>query len=143
MPLARVVLDTNVLVAGLRSRRGASALFLELVGQGLIAVVVSVPIVLEYEEVLKRPGVVPAYSATEIDQVLDGLCAIAERRRVHFLWRPQLRDPSDEGFLELAVAGGGIPIITYNTHHFVGAERFGVAIQTPLQLLRNVGAIEE
>ena len=143
MPLSRVVLDTNVLVAGLRSRRGASALLLDLIGQGLVAVVVSVPVMLEYEDVLKRRDVVPAYSSAEIDELLDGLCAIAECQRVHFLWRPQLRDPNDEAFLELAVAAGSTPIITYNTAHFAGAERFGVAVRTPLQLLREIGAIEE
>ena len=143
MRLARIVLDTNVLVAGLRSRRGASALLLDLIGQDLITVVISVPIVLEYEDVLKRRGIVTGYSSAELDQILDGLCAIAERQRVHFLWRPQLRDPGDEAFLELAVAAGGIPIITYNTDHFDGAERFGVLVRTPLQLLREIGAIEE
>lgn len=142
MALARVVLDTNVLVAGLRSRRGASALLLDLVGQGLVEVVVSVPVVLEYEDVLNRPGIAPAYSRGEIDEFLNGLCAIAERQEIHFLWRPQLRDPGDEAFLELAVAAGGIPIVTYNVAHFVGAERFGVAILTPLNILQQIGAIE-
>jgi len=141
--LGRIVLDTNVLVAGLRSRRGASALLLDLVGQELITVVVSVPVVLEYEEVLKRRGVVPGYASAEIDEILDGLFAIAERQRVHFLWRPQLRDPRDEAFLELVVAAGGIPIITYNADHFGGAEQFGVVVRTPLELLHEIGAIEE
>lgn len=138
---ARVVLDTSVLVAGLRSRRGASALVLELVGRGLVGVVLSVPLVLEYEAVLKRPGVVPAFSEAHIDALLDGLCALAERRGVHFLWRPQLRDPSDEALLELAVAAGGIPIVTFNADHFRGAEHFGVKVWTPQELLRAIGAI--
>jgi putative PIN family toxin of toxin-antitoxin system len=140
--LARVVLDTNVLVAGLRSRHGASALLLDLVGQGLVEVVVSVPVVLEYEDVLKRPRMVPAYSEAEIDEILNGLCAVAQRQEIHFLWRPQLRDPGDEAFLELAVAAGGIPIVTYNAAHFAGAERFGVAIRTALDVLREIGAVD-
>ena len=104
--------------------------------------VVSVPVVLEYEDVLKRHGTVPAYSRDEIDEILNGLCAVAHRQEIHFLWRPQLRDPGDEAFLELAVAAGGIPIVTYNGAHFMGAERFGVAIRTALEVLREIGAVD-
>ena len=136
-----VVLDTNVLVAGLRSRRGSSARVLELIGRGEIAVSVSVPVVLEYEAVLKRPGIVPAYSADAIDELVDGLCALATHRALFFLWRPQLSDPADEAILELAVAAGSVPIVTWNTRHFRGAERFGVAVHTPPALLRDLGAI--
>lgn len=141
MPLADVVLDTNVLVAGLRSRRGTSARLLELVGRGQVVINLSVPVVLEYEAVLKRPGMVPAYSAHAIDELVDGLCALATHRALFFLWRPQLSDPADEAILELAVAAGAVPIVTWNERHFRGADRFGVDVLTPLALLRRTGLL--
>ena len=141
MSLASVVLDTNVIVAALPSRRGTSARVLYLVGRGLVEVNVSVPVVLEYEAVLKRPGTVPAYTPAALDELIDGLCAVARLRPVDFRWRPQLTDPSDEAVLELAVAAGGAPIVTWNVRHFRGAERFGVAVRTPPELLHDIGAL--
>ncbi len=84
---------------------------------------------------------VPAYTPAEIDELLDGLCARARSRHVFFLWRPQLTDPSDEATLELAVAAEQAPIVTYNRTHFRGAERFGVRVLTPVELLAEIGAI--
>lgn len=111
-------------------------------GQGLIELNLSVPVILEYEAVLKRPGMVPAYAADELDNVVDGLCALAQHRRIFFLWRPQLTDPKDEAVLELAVAADRASIVTYNVNHFRGAERFGVEILTPVQVLTQIGALE-
>lgn len=141
MTLADVVLDTKVLVAGLRSRRGTSARLLELVGRGQVGINVSVPVVLEYEAILKRPGMVPTFSVAAIDELVGGLCTLATHRTLFFLWRPQLSDPADEAILELAVAAGSVPIVTWNLRHFRGAERFGVSVRTPLALLRDIGAI--
>jgi len=142
MPAIGIVLDTNVLVAGLRSRLGASARVLELVGRGLMQINVSVPVVLEYEAVLKRPGMVPAYTPAEIDDLLDGLCALAHHQDSHYLWRPQLPDPADESVLELAVAADRAPIVTFNAIHFRRARLFGVRVLNPGSLLFEIGAIE-
>lgn len=141
MKLASIVLDTNVIVAALRSRRGTSARVLQLVGSGLVEINASVPVVLEYEAVLKRAGMVPAYTPEAADELIDGLCSVARLRSVDFRWRPQLTDPADEAVLELAVAAGGASIVTWNVRHFRGAERFGVAVRTPPELLENIGAL--
>jgi predicted nucleic acid-binding protein len=127
----------------LRSRRGAYALLLDVVGRGLVDINLSVPLLLEYEAVLKRPGKVPMYTSQEIDEFLDDLCVGARECRVNFLWRPQLTDLKDEAVLELAVAAGGAPIVTYNKDHYRGAERFGVRIITALELLYEIGALEQ
>lgn len=137
-----IVLDTNVLVACLRSRLGASARILELVGQGLIQINVSIPVVLEYEAALKRPGMVPAYTSAEIDELLDDLCAVAHHRDIHYLWRPQLPDPADESVLEVAVAADRAPIVTFNASHFHRSRQFGVRVLSPTSLLFEIGAIE-
>jgi putative PIN family toxin of toxin-antitoxin system len=128
----RVVLDTNVIVAGLRSRRGASFRLLELVVAGKIRPVLSVPLVLEYEAVLKREG--------NIDGLPDDLCLLGEHHIVYYLWRPTLRDPSDEMVLELAVAAECPHLVTHNVRDFAGSERFGVEPCTPRQWLTKTGA---
>ena len=130
----RVVLDTNVIVAGLRSRRGAAFRVLSLVGTGVFTHCLSVPLLFEYEAVLKRAGVVPV-STDVVEDILDGLCATAEHRALYFLWRPRLPDAADDLVLEIAVTGQCDTIITFNQRHFVGSESFGVLVQTPAEFL--------
>lgn len=135
----RVVLNTNVVVAGLRSRRGASFRVLEEVGSGRFEMALSVPLVLEYEDVLRRGSVAKGLSEADIDGVLDYFCSVGHRQPIFFLWRPLLPDPKDDLVLELAVAAECEAIVTHNVKDFVAAERFGVAVLTPAALLRLVG----
>src|SRR5438128_1560960 len=107
-------MDTNVLVAGLRSRRGASYRVLRLIEARGALPVLSVPLVLEYEEVLRRKAGVLRLTGEDVDAVLDDLCVLGERQLVYFLWRPTLRDPDDEFVLEVAVAAGCPYIVTHN-----------------------------
>ena len=138
---ARVVLDTNVLVAALRSRRGAAFRLLTLVGRGHFEIAVSVPLVLEYEAVAKRHARVARLTAGEIDDVLDYLVSVADRRPIFFLWRPYLKDPNDDLVLELAVEAECQWIVTYNQRDFAGAARFGVRIVTPREFLALRGLL--
>lgn len=135
----RVVLDTNVLRAGLWSRDGASFRLLELVRSRRVEPALSVPLVLEYEMVLKRQAAELGLTPSDIDDVLDFLCEVGHHQRIHFLWRPSLRDPRDELVLELAVAAGCRQIVTFNGRDFAGSERLGVEVVTPAQFLRNFG----
>lgn len=135
----RLVLDTNVLVSGLRSRRGASYRLLELVVDGSLRPVLSVPLVLEYEAVLKRQLRVLELTPEDADALLDDLCQLGEQHPVYYLWRPTLRDPRDELVLELAVAAACRYIVTHNVRNFTGSEQFGVQIRTPRQFLTEIG----
>ena len=94
MPAPKVVFDTNVLIAALRSRRGASFALLELVGTGVFDLVLSVPLVLEYEDAALRGGL--ALPAKDIAAVIDYLCAVAIHQPIYFLWRPFVPDPKDD-----------------------------------------------
>ncbi len=134
-----MVLDTNVLVAGLWSREGASFRVLEQVRLGRIRPALSVALVLEYEMVLKHRAGELNLAAHDIDAILDYLCAVGHRQMIHFLWRPTLRDPGDEFVLELAVAAGCRWIVTHNVRDFAEAERFGVAALAPAQYLKRIG----
>ena len=135
--IPRVVLDTNVLVAGLRSRRGASFRLLSLWGTQRFVPCVSVPLVLEYEDALLRD--IHGLSPEVVEDVLDYLCSVADRRTIHFLWRPFLRDPRDDMVLEVAVGGRCQTIVTHNLRDFAGCERFGVRALTPREFLRLLG----
>ena len=124
----QVVIDTNVLVAALLSNRGASYRLLHLVGDRRWRINLSVPLVLEYEQTLKRVCTAGDLNAIDIDSVIHFLCANASLRLIFFLWRPLLRDPNDHFVLELAVESRADFLVTFNTKDFVDAERFGVRV---------------
>ena len=137
----RVILDTNVFVAALRSRQGASFRVLSLVGTGRFEVIVTVPLVLEYEDAMKRTAAELGLETSVVDDILDYVCSVAEHRNVYFLWRPLLRDPGDDFVLEAAVAGACSGIVTFNVADFAGSEAFGVRVMGPVELLRLLGEI--
>ena len=137
--MPRAVVDTNVLVAGLWSRGGASFRLLELMRLKRVEPALSVPLVLEYEMVLKRRVADLGLTLVDVDAVLDLLCAVGHHQRIHFLWRPSLRDPRDELVLELAVAADCQQIVTFNLRDFAGSERFDVEALTPVAFLRSIG----
>lgn len=139
----QIVIDTNVFLSVLRSNRGASFLLLMLIGQSdLFEINLSVPLVLEYEDVAKRPGLVPALSMRDIDDILDYLCSVANRHTIFFLWRPFLKDPKDDMVLELAVEAQCEYIVTFNRKDFTGSDQFGIIVVTPQEFLRKIGAIQ-
>ncbi len=140
--IPRVVLDTNVVVAGLRSRRGAAFQLLLQVGKGPFEIALSVPLVLEYEDVLLRHAAATKLGQMGVDAVLNYLCKVAHLQRIFYLWRPLLPDPKDDLLLELAVAAGCQAIVTYNARDFVGAEGFGLSILAPGPFLSGLGVLK-
>ena len=135
----QVAIDTNVLVAALLSNLGASHRLLRLVGDHRWQIHLSVPLVLEYEQTLKRVCTGGALSGDDIDSVLHFLCANANLRPIFFLWRPLLPDPKDDFVLELAVESRADFVLTFNTRDFVGADRFGVRVISPREFLAIIG----
>ncbi|MBM3950449.1 MAG: putative toxin-antitoxin system toxin component, PIN family [Rhodospirillales bacterium] len=137
----RLVLDTDVVVAALRSPRGASAAILLAAADGRATLLMSVPLVVEYEATctLAEHRLAAQLSEGEIAQFLDGLAALAEPVDSHFLWRPQLRDPGDEMVLEAAVNGRADAIVTFNVRDYGGGPaKFGVAVLKPAEALRRI-----
>jgi putative PIN family toxin of toxin-antitoxin system len=116
----RAVLDTNVLVAALSSRCGASFALLRLVMDRRFGLLASPALWLEYEAVLKRPEIVRLHQLTlpDVDDVLHALCEVVEPVQSHFLWRPQLRDPNDEMVLEAAINGAATHLVSFNLRDF-------------------------
>ena len=135
----QVVIDTNVIVAALLSNRGASHRLLRLVGDPRWRINLSVPLVLEYEQTLKRVCTSGDLSGSDIDSVVHFLCANANLRSIFFLWWPLLPDPKDDFVLELAVESRTDFLLTFNTRDFVGAERFGIRVTSPREFLAIIG----
>jgi putative PIN family toxin of toxin-antitoxin system len=139
--MRRVVIDTSVVVAGLRTRMGAGNAVLRLVADRRLLLLASPPLFLEYEDVLKRPEhqLVHGLTPDEVDEFLAELAALIEPVDVHFQWRPQSRDPNDEMVLETAINGHADGLVTYNLADFAVAwERFGIPVVSPPELLRKV-----
>jgi putative PIN family toxin of toxin-antitoxin system len=139
----RVVLDTNVVVAALRSSRGASRWLLSAVLRRRTDAIVSVPLLLEYESVLNRPehAAVAGISEAEIEVIIDALAEVAEPVRLSFRWRPLLPDANDDMVLETAINGGADLIVTFNVRDFGEAgNSFGCRVVLPreaVQLIRK------
>ncbi len=131
----RVVLDTNILVSGLRSVLGASNAVLQRLALGEFEASVSTALCLEYEDVLNRPGLLPACTPHQIDAFLDSFCAVAHEAYIYFRWRPLLPDPKDDLVLECALASGAAHIITHNVRDFAVASHLGISAMTPGQFL--------
>ena len=139
--MRRIVLDTSVVVAGLRTQLGAGNAVLRLVAKRRLVALATPPLFLEYEDVLKRPehrlshGLAPE----AIEEFLAELAALIEPVEVHFQWRPQARDPNDEMVLEAAINGRADALVAYNIADFArAAERFRIPVLHPAELLKKV-----
>jgi putative PIN family toxin of toxin-antitoxin system len=139
MQSPQIVIDTSIMVAGLRSRRGYAFQLLSLVGTEMFDIHLSVPLMLEYEAVLYRelPNLLIPQAA--VDAVLDYHCAVATAHRIFFLWRPFLPDPLDDMVLELAVKARCSYIITFNKRHFNSIQQFGLQAVSPREFLTIIG----
>ena len=96
---------------------------------------------MEYEAVCVRPEhqLAAGLSEQEVRIFLDAVIAIAEPVKIHYLWRPQLRDPSDEMVLETAVNGGANLLITFNVRDYGSAPaRFGIDVTTPREAVERI-----
>jgi putative PIN family toxin of toxin-antitoxin system len=135
----RWVLDTAAVVAGLRSNLGASNRLLTAALERRFTLLVSTPMLIEYEAVMTRTEHLDAsgLSVGDVGVILDALASVAEPVRLAFLWRPAVRDPDDDMVLETAANGRADAIVTFNKRDFVTvAERFGVRVLLPGEALR-------
>jgi putative PIN family toxin of toxin-antitoxin system len=139
--MLRIVLDTSVLVAGLRSRNGPNNALLRKIALGEVLVLCTPPLFLEYEDVLKRPEQMAVHGlrSAQVDDLMSELAAIIVPVDVHFQWRPQVADPNDEMVLEAAINGMADPLVTNNLKDFAGIrDRFKIPVLSPAQILRKV-----
>ena len=137
-----MVIDTNVVASGLRSRRGASFRVLSMLGREGFVPIVTVPLVLAYEKALCDPRLAVPFRPQEIVTFLNYFCSVSDCRVVHFLWRPFLGDQKDDMVLEAAANGGCPFILTFNIKDFVGVDRFSIEAIPPAEFLLRMGELK-
>jgi len=102
---------------------------------------VSIPLVLEYEEVAKRLIDQIALTENDVDSIIDYVCKVSNHHEIFFLWRPFLKDPDDDMVLELAVTAKCQFIVTHNQKDFLRIDQFGIKAVSPKEFLQEIGAI--
>ena len=122
----RAVMDTNVLVAAFRSRSGASFEIFRLLRLGHWTAIVSNHLLFEYEEVLKREAAYLSLSHSDVDQLLNAVCARSETWLLSHSWEPILTDPDDEPLVQLASESGARLVTTHNIRHLLPAKRLNI-----------------
>jgi putative PIN family toxin of toxin-antitoxin system len=134
-------MDTDAVVAAMRSPVGASAALIRAVRQRQATLLLSVPLALEYEAVCRRSEhrEKSGLSGQQVEIILDAIIAMGEPVPTHFLWRPQLRDPNDEMVLEAAVNGRADALVTFNVRDYgTAAAQFGVEVLLPREAIARI-----
>lgn len=137
----RLVLDTDVVVAAMRSPRGASAALLRTAQSARVTILLGVALAVEYEAVCHEPEhqIAAGLSQKEVNQFVTAVIALAEPITIHYLWRPKLRDPNDEMVLEVAVNGQADAIVTFNKKDYGSvAKEFNVEVLLPAQIIKRI-----
>jgi putative PIN family toxin of toxin-antitoxin system len=134
------VLDTAVIVAATRSEAGASRQLVRAALEKHFELLLSVPLALEYEAVLKRPAQLAMSRATiqDIDKLLDAIISVSIPVYRSFFWRPLLRDADDDMVLEAALSGHADMLVTFNQRDFEpGTSALGIELAAPRQALKT------
>jgi predicted nucleic acid-binding protein len=140
----RVVFDTSVLVAAVRSRKGASFALVSSIPSRHFDIALSVGLYFEWQDVLTRTeNLPPGVSADEMSAFLNYLCGHAFLAEIFYLWRPFLPDVDDDMIVELAFAAGCRYIVTHNVRHFAGCQQLGIEAIKPADFLRLIDQAAE
>ena len=134
-----LILDTSVLIAGLRSSHGASFALLDLVGSDRFTIALTAALVLEYEATCMKSLDALNLTAEDVKELLDYFCRVGKRTAIRFRVRPSVADPDDERILEAAIASGSDWIVTHNIRDMAaGAARYGIEVIKPGEALRRL-----
>ena len=133
----RIVIDTNIIISALKSSHGAANRLLSIIDEEKYISWISVPLVFEYEEVIRR--IFPRMSEEIVNNFLDYICNMSVTSPIYFLWRPMLQDAKDDMVLEVAVASSADFIVTYNLKDFFVAKDFGIKLASPRDILVLTG----
>ena len=130
-----VIFDTSIIFFALQSRNGVSYKLFEKLLNEEFSIAISVPLVMEYEAMLKKKLVPAIYTEEDIDNVIDYLCLIGKQTKIYYLWRPHLKDAFDDHVLEVALYSGVSYIVTHNIKDFTIAKEMGIIAITPREFL--------
>jgi len=132
----KTVIDTNVILSALRSNKGASSKLISLMPKNKFTFNISVPLILEYESILTREIKNLKLNLNDVEIFIDYVCKVGKKYRIHYLWKPFLKDPKDDFILELAYTSESNFIVTFNKKDFKGANEFGIEVITPKDFLK-------
>lgn len=135
--MINIVIDTNVLLSAMYSKKGASYKLLSMIDSSKFVVHISTTLIYEYEEILKLKS---GMKIEDVDAILDYICYIGKKNQIFYLWRPKLKDCDDDFLLELAVKSNAI-IVTLNGKDFKAASEFDLKVMTPKEFLQHIGEI--
>jgi uncharacterized protein len=136
-----VVIDTSVLVSALLGPSGPARELLRQCLTGKYKPLISNALFQEYEELTNRSQILKKcpLSPSELRELLNAYYSICEWVPIYYLWRPNLRDESDNFLIELAVAGNADCVVTNNIRDLKESELVfpDLRVVTPAQLLRG------
>ena len=135
----RVLLDTNVLVAGLLSAARPPGWIIEAALAGELEPVLDMAIRQEYEEVLRRPEF--QFPSSQVEALLAALDQFAFHVAAPAPWPIALPDPDDEAFLAVAAATASV-LVTGNLRHFPVGSRQGVTVLSPREFIDRIKALK-
>lgn len=130
------MIDTNVLIAALRSSSGASHQILLAADRGDFEVALSVPLLAEYDDVATRSKSGITIPAKAVDAIISRIAMVSHKQPIYYLWRPLLPDPKDDMVLEVAIASGSSHIVTFNHKDLHPAKNFGIAVVKPSEFIQ-------
>lgn len=133
-----IVIDTNVILSALQSNKGKSFELITKITKDIFDFAISVPLILEYEAVLKTKLDRTIFTDSDIEDLINYLCKVGIKTKLFYLWRPYLKDPFDDHVLEVAIQSNSGTIVTYNKKDFKEAENLGLKILTPKEFLETV-----
>ncbi len=137
----KIIIDTNVILSALQSSKGKSFELVSKIGSGLFDIALSVPLVLEYEAILRSHLNRTVFTDSDIEDFIDYLCAVGIKTKIFYLWRPYLKDPFDDHVLEVAVNSNADAIVTYNKKDFLEAQALGMKILNPKEFLAEINEV--
>ena len=130
-----IVIDTNVIISVLQSNKGKSFELISKISEDVFDFAISVPLILEYEAVLKNKLDRTIFTDSDIEDFINYLCKVGIKTKLFYLWRPYLKDPFDDHVLEVTIQSNASTIVTYNKRDFKEAENLGIKILTPKEFL--------
>lgn len=137
--MKKIVIDTSVIVSALIGEKGPSREVLRRSLHGQYQPLISNSLFLEYEDVIRRSRIqqLCPLNFTEIEDLLHALYRVSDWIQIYYLWRPNLRDESDNFLIELAIAGNAELIVSNNIKDFANTELLfdGLRVCKPEKLL--------
>ena len=137
----KVVLDTNIVVNSYLAPIGPTARILALWRSGAFDLLVSGPILQEYERILASPRIAHMHgmTAAEITEDMDGFREYATVAEPRELLRVVPDDPDDDKFFECAVAGAATYIVSRDEKVLAVREFRGIRAASPEAFLAVLG----